>query len=103
MATVARLPADLMRLDGFRRFLRELDLVSFAALLREQAAELYNRNIRQYQVLIDVSDEMVDAATLPARARITDRWLLSGRVPRRANGSVKPPRELPGGKQRRLR
>jgi hypothetical protein len=92
-----------MRLEGFLRFLRDLDLMSFAALLRLQAAELYNRDIRQYQVLIDISDEIVDASTVAARARIMDRWLMHGRVPRRANGSVKPPRELPGGRRRRLR
>jgi len=73
---------DVLRLEGFRRMLRELDMVSFAALLRELAVEIYNRDIRRYSVLIDITDEIIDQATLAARARITDRWILAGRGPR---------------------
>lgn len=55
--------------------LRELDPASFAALLRELAAEAYNRDISRYRVLLDISEELLDGATLAARERLADRWL----------------------------
>lgn len=75
--------------------LRELDPVSFAALLRELATEAYNRNISRYGVLIDISDELIDAVTFDARVRITDKWLST---PDRRNGSLpdRPSRSIAG-------
>ena len=69
------LPADVMRLEAFRRLLSELDPASFAALLRELATEAYNRNISRYGVLVDISNELLDAVTFAARVRIVDKWL----------------------------
>lgn len=54
------------------------DVLRLEALLRELAAEAYNRNISRYGILVDISDELVDAVSFDARVRITDKWLASG-------------------------
>jgi hypothetical protein len=58
--------------------LEGLDALSLAGLLRELGAVLYNRQIREWRVVVDVSDQLLDAATLPARVRLTERLVERG-------------------------
>ena len=82
-------PASLSESGGhaahrFRATLAQLDALALAALLRELGAVLYNRDILRWRVLTDISDELIDVATLAARARLTDRAIASPRKPRAA-------------------
>ena len=58
-----------------RALLAALEDLSLAALLRELGTVLYNREIQRWAVLSDISDELIDQATLDARRRITERML----------------------------
>lgn len=57
-----------------RQLLAALDALPLATLLRELGAVLYNREIRQWAVLTDIADELLDEATLAARRRLFERW-----------------------------
>ena len=64
--------------ERWRQFLRDLDLLALAALLSDAGVELYNRDISNWRVLMDIRDELLDAATFKARQRILDKWLDEG-------------------------
>jgi hypothetical protein len=59
----------------FREALNLLGALPMAALLREIGITLFNRGIARWQILTDISDELLDAAMLEARARLTTKWL----------------------------
>jgi hypothetical protein len=56
-----------------RSTLGDLDTLPLAALLRELGVVLYNRDIVRWRALTDISDEMLDGATLAARSRLVAR------------------------------
>jgi hypothetical protein len=75
-------PASLCEASGgtlvcFRTTMATLDTMALAALLRELGIVLYNREILRWRVLTDISDELIDVATLPARVRLTERLLVT--------------------------
>jgi hypothetical protein len=47
---------------------------------------LYNREINRWRVVVDVSDELLDQALAPARARLTDKMLAAHPGLRSRNG-----------------
>jgi hypothetical protein len=73
-----------------RALLTALDDPTIAALLREIGHVLYNREILRWRVLTDVSDELLDRATAPARIRLLDRALAA------RNDHPVPPPPKPG-------
>ena len=62
-------------LERFRALLAELDALCLAAMLPELGVVLYNREIVRWRVMMDISDELLDQALLPARARMTETML----------------------------
>ena len=73
-------PVPETEVEKLRATLADLDHLPLAALLRELGAILYNRDISQWKVLTDVSDELLDEATLEARKRMTERMIADQRV-----------------------
>jgi len=74
-------PQDVEQL---RTTLKHLHALSLAALLREVAAVLFNRSVNRWRVLVDISDELIDAEMLAVRERLIERVL-----------DQKPPAALP--------
>lgn len=68
-------------------FLRRLDDLSFAALLRELGHRLYEKDVREWRSMIDISDELVDRVTFSTKNHAFDLWLTRERQPlARASG-----------------
>jgi hypothetical protein len=70
-------------------FLRSLDALALAALLRELGVELYRREIARWRVLAELSDELIDSVTFSAR-RTLARYIVT--TPASRQGARRPPR-----------
>lgn len=72
-----------MTIVEFRGILRALNASDVAALLRELGHELYQRELRSWRVLIDMSDELIDQETMAARQHTAQRLIAEERAYRR--------------------
>jgi hypothetical protein len=63
-------PAQLVHL-----FFDDIGPLGMAAFLREAGRWLYNRDITQWRVLVDVSDELLERETFAAKERLLETWL----------------------------
>lgn len=69
------IPTTIGTRSQLRAFLGAMESTALAALLRDMGIELYNREIREWRVLTEISDELLDRETVAARGRLVDRWL----------------------------
>ena len=56
-------------------FLRQLDTLSLAALLRELGLRLYELEVRDWKALAGISDELIDRVAEPEKAALFEAWL----------------------------
>lgn len=60
-------------IEAFRALLAALGPLPLAALLRELGVILFNREVIRWRVLVDISDELIDAEMLAVRERLIER------------------------------
>jgi hypothetical protein len=56
-------------------FLRQLEPLALAALLRELGLRLYELEVRDWRALVTLSQEIIDQTTEPEKALLFERWL----------------------------